>query len=73
MRELTQKQKKLLTQWFKEKEPSIESKCIFNSVNPIYAVEDLTDDQWEELKLINDTEVLCQNVNCFIHDLRMGD
>jgi len=41
MRDLTTKQKKLIEKWFKEKEPSKESKSIFNSVNSLYSVDDL--------------------------------
>ena len=55
MRALTKKQKSLIMKWNKE-----------NSLNTI---EDLTGEQFEMLEKINDTEVLYQNVNCFINDL----
>ena len=59
MRDLTKKQKDLLTKWNKE-----------NSLN---TVGDLTDNQFAILEGINDTEVLYQNVNRFIMDLAMKE
>jgi len=59
MRDLTKKQKALLTKWHKENKA--------NNVN------DLTDDQWETLERINDTEILSQNANRFLIDLTMEE
>jgi len=73
MRELTIKQKNLLKKWYKEKEPSKEGKMLFGNTNTLRCAEDLTSEQWEILEEINDTEVLYQNVNCFLNDLRMND
>ncbi len=70
MRVLTIKQKNLLRKWFKEREPNERDKLIFNKTNDLRAVEDLTDEQYEKLQEINDTEVLYQNVNGFIWDLK---
>lgn len=72
MRDLTAKQKKLLTKWFKEAEPTKEAKMLFGKVNPLRKVEDLSTEQYEELESINDTEVLYQNVNSFLHDLNFN-
>jgi len=73
MRELTKKQKHFLTKWYKEKEPSKEAKMLFGKDNPINCFEDLTTEQIGELEKINDTEVLYQNVNSFLSDLRNKD
>ena len=70
MRELTKKQKRLLTEWYKAKEPTKEGKMLLGSVNPLRSFEDLETEQIEELEKINDTEVLYQNVNAFLWDLR---
>jgi len=70
MRDLTKKQKELLKKWFKEAEPTKEGKIIFGKINPLFKVEDLSNDKWEKLVEINDTEVLYQNVNGFLWDLR---
>ena len=61
MRELTKKQKVLLTKWVKE------------SDKEIYSIDDLETSQWEELVKVNDTEVLWQNANRFIRDLKMEE
>jgi len=61
MRELTKKQKVLLTKWVKE------------SDKEIYSIDDLETSQWEELVEVNDTEVLWQNANRFIRDLKMEE
>ena len=71
MRRLTAKQKKLLRKWYKEAEPTDEAKMLYGDINPIRQVENLTSEQWQELIKINDTEVLYQNVNRFLWDLRM--
>jgi len=73
MRGLTKKQKNLLIKWFKQAEPTKEAKLLFDRVNPLRDVEDLSTEQYEELKKINDTEVLYQNVNAFLWDLRFED
>jgi len=70
MRKLTAKQKKLLIGWYKAKEPTREEKLLFGKINPLFKVEDLTDREWETLQEINDTEVLYQNVNGFLSDVR---
>ncbi len=73
MRDLTAKQKKLLRKWYKEAEPTKEAEMLYGAINPIRKVENLTSEQWQELMKINDTEVLYQNVNSFLWDLRMED
>ena len=73
MRSLTQKQKSLLTKWYKEKEPTKEGKMLFGKTNPLSKFEDLSLEQIEELKQINDTEVLYQNINAFLWDLRNNE
>ena len=70
MRDLTIKQKNLLKKWYKEKEPTKEAKVILNAVNPIWCVDDLTSEQYEILEQINDTEILYQNVNYYLEELR---
>ena len=60
MRELTKKQKTLLTQWVKES-------------GHIYSYTDLSIPQWEELVKLNDNELLAQNTNRFIMDIKMRD
>lgn len=70
MRELTAKQKKLLIEWYKAREPTREEKVIFGKMNPLFEVKDLTYEEWETLQEINDTEVLYQNVNSFLSDVR---
>ena len=71
MRALTKKQKTLLKKWYKEREPTDKAKMVYGDVNPLWQVENLTSEQWQELERINDTEVLYQNVNRFLNDLRM--
>lgn len=66
MRALTSKQKKLLTKWFKESKRGLPFETLRYTLSN---VEDLTDAQWDILEEINDTEVLYQNINCFINDL----
>jgi len=58
VRDLTKKQKRLIGKWMTENQE-------------IWKAEDLTDAQWQTLEDINNTEVLYQNVNCFIRDSRM--
>ena len=70
MRELTKEQKKLLTKWYKEKEPTQKEKMILGSINPLDSWENLSLEQIEKLEEINDTEILYQNVNNFLDDLR---
>jgi len=72
MRDLTAKQKKLLIEWHKKAEPTEKEKLLFGKINPLRKVEDLTTEQYEELESINDTEVLYQNVNNFLHDLNFN-
>ena len=73
MRDLTIKQKNLIKKWYKEKEPTEKEKMLFYKTNPIRSSEDLTIEQWDILTEINDTEVLYQNVNSFLWDLRNSD
>jgi len=70
MRNLTIKQKKLLKKWYREKEPTKEKRMLLGAVNPIGTVDDLSLQQMEELEKINDTEILWQNINAFLYDLR---
>ena len=70
MRDLTVKQKNLLKKWFKEAEPSEKNKMLFNQDNTLRSVNDLSEEQWDKLKEINNTEILFQNVNNFLWDLR---
>ncbi len=69
MRELTKEQKRLLTKWFKENEPTEKEKIILNKTNELRGFMDLTTDQINILEKINDTEVLSQSINNFLHDL----
>lgn len=73
MRNLTIKQKNLLRKWFKEVEPSKEGVMLLGKTNPLRKVEDLSLEKWEILEEINDTEILYQNVNGFLWDLRQGE
>lgn len=73
MRNLTRKQKALLTKWYKEAETIISRVEILDSVNPLKSVEDLSTEQYEELVKINDTEILYQNINNFLSDLENKD
>ena len=70
MRNLTIKQKNLLRKWYKEAEPTPKEKMLFSRTNLLRSVDDLSSDRWEELQRINDTEILFQNVNSFLWDLR---
>lgn len=56
MRQLTHRQKKLLDQ------------VLENTHTPIYTVDDLPIEIWEELEAINDTEILWQECNRYISD-----
>ena len=58
MRELTKKQKTLLIKWYK------------NSNDNLTCFDNLESEQIEELEQINNTEVLVQNVNRLLDDLR---
>lgn len=69
MRELTKKQKELLTKWFKEAEPTEKEKMLLGKTNELRGFMNLTTEQINILEEINDTEVLCQNINSFLHDL----
>ena len=72
MRDLTKKQKNLLIKWFKESESS-EGKMLLGKTNSLNGFEDLSLEQINMLEQINDTEVLYQNVNSFLHDLRFNE
>tara|TARA_R100000789_G_scaffold17509_1_gene20628 strand:+ start:173 stop:367 length:195 start_codon:yes stop_codon:yes gene_type:complete len=58
MRELTKKQKTLLSKWYKEQSSLIS-----------FEFDDLSIEQLEVLEEINDTEILYQNINRFLNDL----
>ena len=60
MRELNIKQKKLIEQWVKEN-------------NDIYSYNNLSTEQWDRLVNINDNEMLAQNTNRYIMDIKMRD
>ena len=62
MRELTKKQKKFI-------EDLINKSKNFVCERTIYKVEDIKNDDWEIIQEMNDTEVLYQNVNCYLDDL----
>lgn len=57
MRQLTAKQKVLLTKIFN------------NNPTTVYSVDDLTAEEWQKVESINDTEILWQEVNRFLSDL----
>ena len=73
MRELTKKQKELLTKWFKENEPTEEERSLFGKTNELRGFMNLTTEQINILVEINDTEILSQNINNFLHDLIFKD
>jgi hypothetical protein len=65
MRELTKKQKRLLTEWFNENK---------DKVGLFFNLEDcpeFTSEFLEKLIEINDSEILVTNINRFISDLSM--
>ena len=65
MRNLTAKQKKLLTETLTKEN----KRDILGSLDiRVHTVEDLTSDIWDKLEEMNDTEVLYQNTNRFIGD-----
>lgn len=72
MRELTIKQKTLLTKWFKEKCPSKKEYRFFDKMPTLLSFEDLSSEQIDILEKINNTEILYQNVNRFLSDLNMN-
>lgn len=59
MRQLTARQKKLLNKIYKSYKP-----LSWNELE----IEDI-----EQLEQINDTEILYQEVNSYLHDLQWGD
>ena len=61
MRELTKKQKTLLSKWYKEQR--------LNDCGETISTDDLSIEQLEVLEEINDTEILYQNINRFLNDL----
>ena len=69
MRELTKGQKYLIRKWFKKVEPNEMERVVLGKINPLANAKDLTSDQWDCLREINDTEILWQNVNEFLHNL----
>lgn len=74
MRELTKEQKKLLTKWFKETKPTEKEKLFgIRNQNELNSFEDLSLEQIEQLTKINDTEVLFQNVNYFLNELKQNE
>lgn len=70
MRQLTAKQKKLLDQVMLNYEPDENGKSMFGNTNSIMTTEDLPVGVWTQLREINDTEILWQEVNRYIHDWR---
>jgi hypothetical protein len=70
MRGLTVKQKKLLKRWYIE---SGYREIFEGRFHYKFTVEDLTDAQWDILMKINDTEVLHQNIDRFLNDLKEED
>lgn len=64
MRRLTAKQKKLLDKFSEERA---------TKNNALWSVEDLTDEEWEQVEAINDTEILYQEVNRYLSDKRMAE
>ena len=68
MRELTAKQKKLLRRGYIE---SGNREMHEGRMHPNFTMDSMTDAQWDILIKINDTEVLYQNVERFLNDLRM--
>ncbi|MBP92516.1 MAG: hypothetical protein CMC55_00175 [Flavobacteriaceae bacterium] len=75
MRELTKKQKTLLSKWYKEQrlndcgETNKFRKVMENNDNVLLSTDDLSIEQLEVLEEINDTEILYQNINRFLNDL----
>ena len=68
MRNLTHKQKKLLTKWYNE------HKHLYGlGVFDCCTCDEFSGDFLEELREINDTEVLTQNIDRFINDLSWKD
>ena len=62
MRDLTKKQKVLLTDYFNKNKENIRG---------FQPVDDMPEEIWGKLVEINDTEILYQNCNNFLHDLAM--
>ena len=55
MRRLTSRQKKYLDK-------------VIGKRDAVYSVTDLTNDEWQDLQKINDTEILYQEVNRYLDD-----
>lgn len=72
MRQLTAKQKKLLTATLEKATPTGFDGLKDISSCPITSVDSLPADVWDELQEINDTEILWQEVNRFISDWRFA-
>ena len=70
MRRLTVKQKKLLKNWYEKNRKNIHTGVLFFDVSKCDC---FPDDLWEELVMINDTEILASQVNRYISDLGMAD
>lgn len=58
MRNLTKGQKKILLDWIRTQ----------TNLNLGFKAEDLPTKIYEQLEEINDTEVLYQNINAFVHE-----
>ena len=67
MRELTKKQKNLITRWVNEGKTKMPWESYWHY--KIQTVQDLSPEQYAVLEGINDTEVLYQNVQRFISDI----
>ena len=66
MKKLTSKQKKLLSRWFKE---SGNREIFEGQKHCKFDIDDLTDEQWDILIDINDTDLLSCYVDIFLNDL----
>ena len=62
MRDLTRKQKNILSKWYEENKATLNSYC-FDKIN------ELPDKVYEELEKIHDTEILDQNINAYLEDV----
>jgi hypothetical protein len=67
MRDLTKKQKDLIRTWVKASRHKEVWETFYSY--DINDIDDLTNEQWETLQEIHDTEILYQTVNNFIQDL----
>jgi hypothetical protein len=66
MRNLTRKQKRLLTEWYEENK-DLPGLGVFD----VYSCDEFSGKFMRELREIHDTEILTQNIDRFISDLAM--